>query len=255
MARIARYLEATQTSPDHGLLVHHYRHAGDAANDPGPRGPSVRIVRRRLRQSRGGRLPRSRTGHGRGADRPRRLPAQQVRGAHGRQPRDARPARRRHRLLRTGSPPLGVAGGQARPPRRLCASWRLSMTPTRGTACCAGRSRCRWNGDAPPTDRALRWIEKGLATLPPERPGLAARMLVARCGFLSRLGRYREALTFGDEGLALARQDGDAGLQAYALSLLGLAFSGLGSPGEGQRLRCRGRHALRAGRRLCVVWP
>ena len=28
--RVARYLEAVQTVPDHSLLVHHYRHAGDA---------------------------------------------------------------------------------------------------------------------------------------------------------------------------------------------------------------------------------
>ena len=30
--RVAQYLEATQLLPDHGLLVHHYRHAGDGEN-------------------------------------------------------------------------------------------------------------------------------------------------------------------------------------------------------------------------------
>ena len=224
---IARYLEATQTSPDHGLLVHHYRRAGDAANT---RVHAVRasessvavyasqeavdyltlaLETAEARTSRDACL-RSRFEElmGDSLETLSRHDDAVVCFARARR-RWASPAVRRasEDALRKLAP---LDDADARD-SLLC--WKIAVSVERG--------RSAYN-------RALRWIERGFATLPPERPGLAARMLVARCGFLSRLGRFREALTFGDEGLELARQDGDAGLQAYALSLLGLAFSGLG---------------------------
>ncbi len=77
--------------------------------------------------------------------------------------------------------------------------------------------------------QALRWLEKGVAALPPDHLRLTARLRITRGGFLSRLGRFREAVEVGEEGVALARQDGDAALQAYGLTLLGVAFDGLGN--------------------------
>ena len=76
--------------------------------------------------------------------------------------------------------------------------------------------------------RALGWLDKGASALPPDHLHLTARLRITRGGFLSRVGRFREAVEVGEEGVALARQDGDAALRAYGLTLLGVAFDGLG---------------------------
>ena len=77
--------------------------------------------------------------------------------------------------------------------------------------------------------RALRWLDKGVAALPPGDLRLTARLQITRGAFLSRLGRFREAVEFGEEGVGMARRHGDAALQAYGLTLLGVAFDSLGS--------------------------
>ncbi len=108
---VARYLEATQTVPDHGLLVHHYRHACDAGK--------TRIHAVRASESSVAVYANleaidylavaldtatSRTPHD-------ACLRSRSRGAHGRQPRDARPLRRSGRQLLAGPAALGVACG------------------------------------------------------------------------------------------------------------------------------------------------
>ena len=138
--------------------------------------------------------------------------------------------------------------------RRECfVSCRRSTTPTRRDSLLCWKIAVSVERGRSAYSRALRWLERGAATLPPDRPGSAARMLVAKCGFLSRLGRFREALGFGDEGVALARQDGDAGLQAYALAC-SVWLRRSGSPGAGHRVRRRGRRRSTSRPVICVVW-
>ncbi len=53
-------------------------------------------------------------------------------------------------------------------------------------------------------------------------------MSITKSVVLSRLGRYDDALPAGEEGLKLAREDGDPGLRAYALSMITHPLFGLG---------------------------
>ena len=76
--------------------------------------------------------------------------------------------------------------------------------------------------------RALRWLDKADAVLPPDHGALAARILITKCVALARLGRFDESLQAGEAGVALARADGDAELLAYAYSMLTHPLFGLG---------------------------
>jgi len=226
--RVARYLDATQSPPDHAVLVHHYLHAGDA--------PKTRLHAVRAAESSvavyanleaidylalAQESTRGRTAH----DACLRSRFDELMGdslatlarhddaiacfARARR-RWARPSVRQASELA-----LQDLSAVAEPDARdslLC--WKIAVSLERGPA--AYR-------------RALRWLKKGAAVLPPPSRHLRARMLVTTSGVLSRLGRYREAAPIGEEGVALAREDGDPALQAYALTLLANAFAGLGS--------------------------
>ena len=225
--RLAHYLETTQAVPDHGLLLHHYRHAGDtgktrmhavrasessvavyanleaidylavALDTATSRTPRDACLRSRFEELMGDSLE-TLARYDEAVDcfsRARR--------------RWASPAVRKiaDSALRDVSP---IDEADARD-SLLC--WKIAVAMERG---CGAYTR------------ALRWLEKGAATLPPSHLRLTARMEITRGGFLTRLGRFREAVEFGEEGLALAREDADPGLQAYALTLLGFAFDSLG---------------------------
>ena len=225
--RLAHYLETTQPVPDHGLLVHHYRHAGDtektrmhavraaessvavyanleaidylavALDTATSRTPRDACLRSRFEELMGDSLE-TLARYDEAVDcfsRARR--------------RWASPAVRKiaASALRDLSP---IDEADARD-SLLC--WKIAVAMERG---CGAYTR------------ALRWLEKGAATLPPSHLRLTARLEITRGGFLTRLGRFREAVEFGEQGLALAREDADPGLQAYALTLLGFAFDSLG---------------------------
>ena len=76
--------------------------------------------------------------------------------------------------------------------------------------------------------RPLRWLEKAEAALPEGRTALAARLKVTRGVIHFRLGRFEEALAYGEQGLELARRTGDDSLQAYALAMLASPLVALG---------------------------
>ena len=225
--RIARYLEATLSPPDHALLVHHYRQAGDA-------------VKTRLHAIRASESSVAVYANLEAID----YLALAQESASARTAHDACLRSRFDELMgdslatlarhddaiacfararrRWASPSVRQISGQAlrdlaaisEPDARdslLC--WKIAVSLERGPA--AYR-------------RALRWLTKGMDVLPPRSRRLRARMLVTRSAVLSRLGRYREAARYGEEGVALARLDGDPALQAYALTLQANALAGLG---------------------------
>ncbi|MEI6727702.1 MAG: hypothetical protein WCN81_15960, partial [Actinomycetes bacterium] len=224
---VGGYLEATQPQPDHGLLVHHYRHAGEvektrlhavrasessvaayagleaidylavALGTTKGRNSADACVRSRLEELTGD----SCEALGRGDDAiafykraRRRWRSPNVRRAATSALKDLAP----------------LADGDARD-GLLC--WKIAHSLERG------HSAYR---------RALDWLDTGAAALPAGSEGTAARMLVSRSGLLSRLGRFREAAEAGEQGLALARQAGDPAQLAYALTMLGTAMDGLG---------------------------
>ncbi len=225
--RVARYLDATQSPPDHAVLVHHYRHAGDTektrlhavrasessvavyANREAIDYLSLALDTVRGRTARDACL-RSRLEELMGDSFVTLARHDEAVACFARARRRwASPAARRasEQALR------GIAPIDDPDARDSLLCWKIAVAIERG------RSAYR---------RALRWLESGTTTLPRGSKDLAARMLVARCGFLARMGRCREALVFGEEGLALAREDGDVALQAYAWTLLGHAVFGLG---------------------------
>jgi class 3 adenylate cyclase/tetratricopeptide (TPR) repeat protein len=226
--RVAGYLESTQAIPDHGLLVHHYRHAGDGE-------------RTRLHALRASESSVAVYANLEGID----YLALALETASGSTSRDACLRSRLEELMgdsletlarydeavdsysqarrRWASPRVRAAAESALsglspiddPDARdslLC--WKIAVAVERGRA---------------EYGRALRWLDRGAVTLPPGHLRLTARQQITRGGFLSRLGRFREAVDVGEQGVALAREDGDAGLQAYGLTLLGVAFDGLGN--------------------------
>ena len=71
-------------------------------------------------------------------------------------------------------------------------------------------------------DDALRWYGRGLeaaAMLSDEtRPAAVARLLLGRAAAFQQVGRFPDAETDVERALPLARQDGDLGLIAEALT-------------------------------------
>jgi class 3 adenylate cyclase/tetratricopeptide (TPR) repeat protein len=226
--RVGRYLEAESATPDHGLLVHHYRIAGEktltrlhavraseasvavlanreavdyldvALGTVTGRTSADACLRSRLEELRAdsletlARYDDAVTGYVLAR---RRWSAQAVRDSAG--------------------PSLsGLAPVDDPDARETLLCWKTAVAIERGRAAYS---------------RALRWLDKGAAAMPPGHLGLTARLLISRGGFLSRLGRFREAVDVGEEGVALAQDDGDAALQAYGLTLLGVAFDSLGN--------------------------
>lgn len=233
--RVARYLESAQAAPDHGLLVHHYQRAGDAKNT-------------RLHAVKASESSVAVYANLEAVD----YLSVALNTARGRNSRDAAYRSRFEEMMgdslqtlarydeavacfsrarrRWASPAVREISDEAlgemapvddRDARDGLLCWKIAVSVERGRSAYT---------------RAIRWLDRGAIELPPDRKGLAARMLVARCAFLARLGRFREALTFGEEGLALARLEEDAALQAYAVTELGLAYSGLGLLEKG--IRC-----------------
>jgi tetratricopeptide (TPR) repeat protein len=226
--RIARHLEAVQASPDHSLLVHHYRHAGD----PG---------KTRFHAVRASESSVAVYANLEAID----YLAVALDTATGRTPHDACLRSRFEELMGDSLETLArydeaVASlSQARrrwasPAVRAVAESVLSeLSPidepdARDSLLCWKIAVAMERGRGAYT-RALGWLDKGAATLPPGHLRLTARLRITRGGFLSRVGRFREAVEVGEEGVALARQDRDAALQAYGLTLLGVAFAGLGN--------------------------
>jgi class 3 adenylate cyclase/tetratricopeptide (TPR) repeat protein len=225
--RVARYLDATQSPSDHALLVHHYRHAGDA--------DETRIHAVRASES-----SVAVYANREAID----YLALAFDTARGRTPRDAC---LRSRLEELTGDCLETAARHDEAVERYMSArqrWRsaavrqvsnealceispIEDAEARDSALCwkvalsAERGRSAYK-------RALRWLDKAAASLPADRTGLAARTLITRAGVLTRLGRCQEALGIAEEGVALARRDGDASLQAYALTILGYASFDLG---------------------------
>ena len=225
--RVARYLESALTSVDHGLLVHHYSHAGDAGET-------------RIHAARAASASVAIFAHPEAID----FLELGLATVRGRTPADAclrsrfeelvgdcleaqarqSEAIERYVLARKRWQTVGVRLAaedtlreiapiddlQARG-SELC--WKIALSAERGSS--AYR-------------RALRWLDKAAVELPPDRKGLAARVSITKSVALSRLGRYGDALPAAEEGLKLAREDGDPGLQAYALSMITHPLFGLG---------------------------
>jgi class 3 adenylate cyclase/tetratricopeptide (TPR) repeat protein len=224
--RVARYLESVQVTPDHPLLVHHYRHAGDdemtrlhairasessvavAANveaidyldialgTVSARSSRDACLRSRLEELVGDSLEtlaRHRDAETQYVAARKRWASQSVRRASS-------------SVLRDLSPVDDVDARET----LLC--WKIARSAEHG-----GSYR-----------RALRWLDAGTRTLPPQRGGLAGRLLVAKSFCLYRLGRLQDSLDLGGEGMSLAREDGDTELQAYAGTIRSLTLRQLG---------------------------
>ena len=225
--RVAHYLESVQASPDHGLLVHHYRRAGDAektrlhavraselsvsvyANREAIDYLTVAVDTARARSSRDACM-RSRFEELMGDNYETMARPDEAIACFSRARRRwASPGVRQasERALRELAP---IEDTDARD-SLLC--WKIAVTAERG------HSAYR---------RALRWLEKAAVELPPDRMAMAARILVTKSGFLGRLGRFDDALPIAEEGVALAREYGDEPLQAYALNMLSNGLLGLG---------------------------
>jgi tetratricopeptide (TPR) repeat protein len=226
-ARAARHLESRQAAPDRGLLVHHYRHAGDAGKTRvhavKAAEASVGVYAAReavdyLSLALGtitGRSPRDACLRSRFEE----LSADSLEtlARHEEAIHRYLSARRRWRSLevrRVAEEALrDIAPIADVEVRESELSWKLAVSTERGLA--AYR-------------RALGWLDKAAEALPPDRQGLGARILLTKSAVLSRLGRCEEALGIGEQGVELARRDGDPGLQAYGLAMLANALFGLG---------------------------
>jgi class 3 adenylate cyclase/tetratricopeptide (TPR) repeat protein len=223
--RVARFLEAAQAdAPDHGLLVHHYRHAADAektrfhavrasessiavyANNEAIDYLVIASDTAKQRTSRDACL-RSRFEELMGDSLVTLARHDEAVACFSRARRRwASPSVRRSakEALRELAP---IDDADARE-GLLC--WKIAVSAERG------RSAYK---------RSLHWLDKAATTVPPDRRGTAARTFITRGLVLSRLGRYREAVEVGQKGVQLAREEGDGPLQAYALNILGTVLS------------------------------
>jgi class 3 adenylate cyclase/tetratricopeptide (TPR) repeat protein len=230
--RIARYLEASQASPDHPLLVHHYRNAGDdeetlvhsvfAARDSGAAGASLEAVdylELGLTTVRGC-TPRAACLRSRIEE----LMGESLEFAR---PRDAADAfiraRRRWgslRVRRVSEAVLrDVAPIEDHPSRESLLCWKAAMSLARGLS---------------EYKRSLRWHDKATVALPPDRTELAARILYGKAAALFRLGRMRESMEAGREAVELAQTVEDPTVRGFALVGLANAYDGLGMLQEGE---------------------
>ena len=227
-ARVAEYLEATQAEPDHGLLVHHYRRAGDQENT-------------RVHAVHASRSSVSVNANGEAVD----YLQLALDTLHARTPRDAclrsrleelmgesmatmaqhdeaveRFTRARRRwaspsVRRVCNDALGDVAPIDDPQGRdglLC--WRIALSTERGHSAYG---------------RSLRWLAIGEASMPAQCKGTLAHILTSRGAILSRLGRLREAVDVGQRSVGLAREVGDDSLLADALNMLGNSLSTQGS--------------------------
>ena len=224
---VASFLEASSGRPDHGLLVHHYRQAGNrerlrvhaaraaessqavyafreavdylgiALETVRAPTPAQASLRSRLEELTGDCLE-SLARHDEAVD------------------------SYLHARRRWASPAVRAAATVA-----LAEVAPVSDLESRASDLCRKVGMCleRQHRDY---RRALRWLEKAEVVLPPGRTALASRLQVTRGVIHFRLGRFEEALAYGERGLALARQDGDDLLQAYALGMLVNPLVGLG---------------------------
>jgi class 3 adenylate cyclase/tetratricopeptide (TPR) repeat protein len=225
--RLAAFLEATQRQLDHGLLVHHYRHAGNvektrlhavrasessvaayanleaidylalALETLTGRSSADAAIRSRLEELTGDSL--------------------QTLGQHERAVELLVSARRRWAsdsvraaAIRATAGLSAIDDGEARD-SLLC--WKISVSLQRGPA--AYR-------------RAIRWLDQGMKTLPRGHKVLSARILIAKSVCLCRTARYRESLRLGEQGLRLAREVGESDLVGYGCTVRSLALSQLG---------------------------
>ncbi|HJW76161.1 MAG TPA: adenylate/guanylate cyclase domain-containing protein, partial [Thermoleophilia bacterium] len=225
--RVARYLESVQTSPDHGVLVHHYRQAGvgDKTRIHAVRASESSIAVYANREAVDYLALALDTAQGRTPpDACLRSRLEELTGdcletlarhdeAVGRYVR-ARRLWRSPLVRQVSSDALReVAPIDDVDARDGALCWKIAVSVERGRSAYG---------------RALHWLDKAAAALPPDRKGLAARILIAKSIMRSRQGRFAVALIDGEEGLRLAREDGDPELQAYALAMLIHPTYGLG---------------------------
>ena len=224
---VAALLESASDRPDHGLLVHHYRHAGNTER--------LRVNAARAAESSqdvyafreavdylGIALETVQAPTSREASVRSRL--EELTGdcleslARHEEAVDSYVRARR----RWTSPSVRAAASVA-----LAEIAPLSDPEARATDLCRkiGMSLEHQHRDY---RRALRWLEKAEKALPPGRTALASRLQVTRGVIFFRLGRFEESLAHGERGLALARKDGNEALQAYALAMLVNPLVGLG---------------------------
>ena len=225
--RVARYLESGLASADDGLLVHHYGHAGDAGET-------------RIHAARAASASVAVYAHPEAID----FLELGLATVRGRTPGDAclrsrfeelvgdcleaqarqSDAIERYVLARKRWQPVGVRLAAEDALREIAP---IEDVEARASELCWKIALCAERGSSA-YRRALRWLDKAAVELPPDRKALAARVSITKSVVLSRLGRYDDALPAGEEGLKLARQDGDPGLQAYALSMITHPLFGLG---------------------------
>jgi len=97
-------------------------------------------------------------------------------------------------------------------------------------------------------DLGYRTTREAIALAPAEVRSLArCRALHVAAQFASIMGRYTEALPYGEEELSIAREIGDETRVVLALLSQGMQFSGLGQLGESRRYA---EEALALARRL-----
>jgi tetratricopeptide (TPR) repeat protein len=226
-AEVAAVLEAATEHPGHGLLVHHYLHAGD---DEQTRAHAVRAsessqavyafqeaadylaialdtvqdltpdhacLRSRLEELAGDCL--------------------ESLARHDEAIEDYIRARRRWMS------PLCRAAA----PRALAGISPLADPEARESDLCWKVARCV-EREHKGYRRALRWLQAADETLPPGRNELASRLDVTRGVIFFRLGDLQRSLESCEEGLALARRGDDERAQAYALAMLASPLVGLG---------------------------
>ena len=229
--RIARHLEATQASPDHPLLVHHFRNAGEdektrlhsilAARDSKAAGASLEAVdylELSLTTVRGS-TPRAACLRSRIEE----LMGESLEFAR---PRDAPDAYIRARR-RWASPRVRqssetvlreVAPIEDQPARESLLCWKAAMSLARGLS---------------EYERSLRWFEKAGSALPVDRLELATRILYGRGAALFRLGRMKESMEAGRKAVELSQTVRDPAVRGLALVGLANVYDGLGMLQEG----------------------
>jgi len=229
--RIARHLEATQASPEHALLVHHFRNAGDdektrlhavrAAEGSAASAASLEAVDYlavALATVRG-RTPRAAClrsrieelmGESLDVARPTDALATYMRARRRWSSSSVRAVS--ESALRELAPIEDAAGRDS----LLC--WRIAVSLERAFSA---------------YQRGLHWLDKASSVLPPDRPALAARILNGKAAILIRLGRFGEAVENGREAVELSRAAQDPTVRGYAFTQLGNAYEGLGMLREG----------------------
>jgi DNA-binding CsgD family transcriptional regulator/tetratricopeptide (TPR) repeat protein len=104
--------------------------------------------------------------------------------------------------------------------------------PLRAGALLERLARYHWT--AANTPRAMAFVERAVAIIPPEPPSEElARALAAHAQLLMLLGRHAQARARGEEAVAVARQVGARVVEGHALTTLGTCLGILGHTEEG----------------------